>query len=327
MWIIYNPAAGPADVKADVAQASRFWEMRGWEVAVRSTQAPGHAAVLAQQAVASSCQLVIAAGGDGTVGQTAHGMAGSPIPLAVLPVGTANAFAKLLGMVPPVQMMPADIDQVCDRLARGRVQQVDLGLAHAAGLPESGCHFLSWAGTGLDAHIVEQVEPRPKWVKQMGGGRLGWLSYVMAGVPSAVRFAGMDAEVQVDDRSVSGHLVLALVSNSRLYGGGLVRLSEDSHLDDGTLDVWLFKGHMFPDTVGHAARLLSARHLTSENTIRLRGRHVTIRADQAAAVQLDGEPAGYAPLTAQMVPGALRLLVPVDAPADLFCLPGEPFAG
>ena len=324
-WIIYNPMAGPHDVEADVVTVRRFWRNKGWDVQTHATRAPGHAAGLAKEAVAQGCQVVFAAGGDGTVGQIAQGLAGSETILAVLPIGTANAFAKLLNLVPSAQMAAPNLPEICQRLADGEVQKIDLGRAHAQGLPDDGYHFVSWAGTGLDGYVIDRIEPRPKWIKQMAGRRFGWMSYLFVGVPSAMSFPGVQAQVKVDNQTVTSTFVLALISNSRLYGGGLVHLSPDAHLDDGMLDVWLFKGKMFRETMGHVVRLLTSKHMMDRGTIHLRGRRVLIETPEGTAVQLDGEPAGRGPLYATVEPGSLRLLAPADAPADLFCLDGVPF--
>jgi len=326
--IIYNLMAGPFDVEAEVAVVRRFWESRGWQVELCATQSPGHAATLARQAAEDGCHLVLAAGGDGTVGQVAQGLAGSETILAVAPIGTANAFAKLLNLIPLAQMSTGpDLEQICRRLLDGKVQAIDLGRAHAPGLPEEGYRFISWAGTGLDGDIIDRMEPRPKWIKQVTGRRLGWLSYVIIGVPAAMRFPGIHAQIKVDNQSVSGTFVLVVIANSRLWGGGLVQLSPDACLDDGRLDIWLFRGRMFRETVEHALRLLTSRHMMSASTIHLRGRRVLIQTAKPAAVQLDGEPAGHAPLYAAIEAQSLRLLAPAGAPEDLFCRPGVPFSG
>ena len=324
-WIIYNPLAGPYHVEAEVEVARRFWAARGWTVKMCATQAPGHAVVLARQAVEEGCQMVLAAGGDGTIGQIAQGMAGSRTLFAVLPTGTANAFAKLLNLVPSTLMGALDLERVCQQLAAGKVQAIDLGRAHISDSPAEGHCFISWAGAGLDGCVIGRVEPRPKWFKQMAGRRLGWLAYLIRGVPAVIRFPGVPARVTVDDQTVTGTFVQILIANSRLYGGGLMELSLDACLDDGYLDVWLFKGKMVLETIGHAVRLLTSRHEANKNTIHLRGRQVLVEAEEPAAVELDGELAGRSPFTASIEPRFLRLLAPQCAPANLFCQPGISF--
>jgi len=324
-WIIYNPMAGPLDVGHDIDLACRFWQARGWRVRILPTRSPGHAASLARQGVENRCKMVLAAGGDGTVGQIAHGLTGSDTILAVLPFGTANVFAKLLNLVPAAPVARPDTQRICQRLASGMVQTIDVGRAHAPGLPDGGHHFVSWTGIGLDGYVIDRTEPRPKWIKQVTGRRFAWLWYLAVGVPAAIRYRGVQALVKVDNQTVEGTFVLVVIANSRLYGGGLVQLSPDACLDDGRLDVWLFKGEMFGQTLGHALRLLTSRHLMSRSTVHLHGRRVLFQTRGPAAIELDGEPAGQAPLYTVLVPRSLRLLAPEGSPANLFCRPGTPF--
>jgi diacylglycerol kinase (ATP) len=260
------------------------------------------------------------------VGQVAQGLAHSQATLAVVPAGTANTFAKLLNLVPPVQSTEPDVCAILDHLAGGRVQAIDLGRVRNHGTPADGGYFVSWAGTGINGSVVDQVEPRPKWVKQVTGHRFGWLSYILVGVPTAMRFPGVQARVLVDNQKVTGTFIMILVANHRLYGGGLVQLSPEGYLDDGRLDVWLFRGRIFRETLGHAFRLLTQRHLMDESTIRLRGRRVLVETWNGTEVEIDGEPYGRTPLYVSIAPQSLRLLSPAGAPSDLFSRPGIPFS-
>jgi len=323
--IIYNPTAGPIDLETQVESARRYWRSRGWSVNLAATRRQGDAVRLARLAVHDGCQMVAAVGGDGTVNQVAQGLACSDTILAIVPAGTANTFARLLNLVPLLHGSQAEVNAALDQLAHGSIQGIDLGRIVNPGCPPDGRYFVSWAGTGINSWVVDQVEPRPKWVKQVTGRRLGWLSYLLVGVPTAMRFPGVRARVLVDNQKVTGTFVMILVANSRLYGGGLVQLSPEGYLDDGRLDVWLFRGKVFRDTLGHAVRLLTQRHLMDESTIHLRGRRVLLVTWNGEEVELDGEPAGETPLYASIAPQSLRLLAPVEAPENLFSRPGVPF--
>jgi YegS/Rv2252/BmrU family lipid kinase len=324
--IIYNPMAGPLDLD-DLTQSVRhYWQSRGWTASLVATKRQGDGVRLARLAAEEGCQLVVSVGGDGTVGQVAQGLAHSSTVLAVVPAGTANTFAKLLNLAPLVQGSESEFTAVLDQLVHGRVQTIDLGRLMNRGGPSEGSYFISWTGTGINSSVVDQVEPRPKWVKQVAGHRLGWLSYILVGIPTAMRFPGVEARVLVDNQKVTGTFVMVLVANTRLFGGGLVQLSPEGYLDDGRLDVWLFRGKMFRETVGHVARLLTQRHLLDASTIHLRGRRVLVETWNGTEVELDGEPAGHTPLYASIAPLSLRLLAPVEAPSNLFSKPGIPFS-
>jgi diacylglycerol kinase family enzyme len=169
------------------------------------------------------------------------------------------------------------------------------------------------------------LEPRPKWIKRIAGRRFGWLAYLIVGVPSAIGFPGIQARVTVDEQAVSGSFVQVLVANSRLYGGGMMQLSPDASLDDGCLDVWLFKGKMVFQTIGHAIRMMISPNRANSNTIHLRGRQVLVEAKGPSLIELDGESAGRSPLSVCIEPQSLHLLVPQTAPDNLFCRSGYSF--
>lgn len=326
VWTIFNPVAGPFNVEAQVEVARCFWEERGWRVIVCPTGGPDHATALARQAVEVGVPLVLVAGGDGTVRQVAQGLAGSQTVLAILPLGTSNVLAQLLNVIGRSRVKPVDPALVCQGLAEGRVHTVDLGRVYAPGSLVEGPCFISWAGVGLDGHVIDRVEPRPKWVKRAAGLRWGWLPFVLVGVSSAFRFKGVQAQVTVDGAAVIGSFVLIVVANSRLYGGGLVELCKDSCLDDGLLDIWLFEGKQFRQAVTHLVRLLTARHLKNPGTMHVRGREVVIEGAEPMEVELDGEPAGWMPLRVVIEPRSLLILVPQNAPSNLFLHPGVPLA-
>lgn len=294
-----------------------FWRAEGWDVVIRPTEAVGHATELARTAVAAGHRLVFAAGGDGTLGEVANGLAGTAVVMAPLPVGTANSFAQELQLPLPGLLHPHRLLQVTDALAAGRVQQMDLGFLSARGMAGDGRYWLLWAGAGADGYLVDQLEPRPKWTK-----RIGPLSYILQGLPVMLRLPRFTATVTVDGEGYAGDFTLVLISNSRRYAGGLVTLSPQAYLDDGLFEVWLFRGQGVPDMVGHLLRARWGEPATHPEVTRLYGRRITIHSSTPFPFQTDGEPAGTTPFSVEMRPRALHLLVPSTAPADLFTRPG-----
>ena len=107
-----------------------FWRNRGWQIQVQPTKFKGHATELAKQAALAGCQLVLAAGGDGTLGEVANGLAGTDTMMAPLPVGTANSFAKELGIPLPGFLDKQRLLEAARVLANGRVYSMDLGYRH-----------------------------------------------------------------------------------------------------------------------------------------------------------------------------------------------------
>lgn len=318
--LIYNPLAGPANLAAPIASVVDLWQAHGWQVTSQATQAPGHATILAQQAVQDGRQLVLAAGGDGTLGEVANGLAGTDTILAPLPIGTANSFARELHMPLPNRLEKHKLLAAAETLLAGRVQYMDIGwMEDEVG---HGRNWLLWAGTGVDGYLVDRVEPRPRWSK-----RLGRLGYYIQSLAAAPYVPTMNGVVEVDGVQYTDHFVLVLISNCRLYAGGQIVLSPDARLDDGQVEVWLFRGEGLADTIQFLYEAKFERHHHHPNITRVNGRTVTIHATPPAACQTDGDKAGYTPLHFSLKTRALRLLAPATAPADLFSLPGEPLAG
>lgn len=323
--LIFNPRAGQLNMAAKVQPVVDFWRGRGWRVNLRPTEAPGHAIELARRAGDEGEHLVLAAGGDGTMGQVASGLAGSETIMAPLPVGTSNALARELKLPRPQLLDPNAPVEASEALMAGRVHQIDLNYIQS----QTGSGFaLLWTGIGADGFIVQQIEPRPTWSK-----RLGPIGYSIQALSVLHRLPAMRAVVQIDDQTLEEDLLLILISSTRLYAGGLIELSSGALIDDGHFEVWLFRAGEVSARVGVPRVGLMARYLTEvqlnlqnwdPGVINLVGKRVMIETRPKMPCQTDGEWAGYTPLTCEIRPRALRLLVPESAPASLFTLPGDP---
>ena len=163
--LIFNPRAGQLNMAAKVEPVADYWREHGWRVTLRPTEAPGHATELARRAADAGEHVVLAAGGDGTMGQVANGLAGSETILAPLPVGTANALGRELRLPRPQLLDPNAPLVAAEALLAGRVQAIDL--TQVRNQTAEG-HALLWAGVGADGFLVQQLEPRPTWSKRLG---------------------------------------------------------------------------------------------------------------------------------------------------------------
>ncbi len=292
-------------------------------MSIYPTQHPGHAAEIAHEAADHGHHLVLAAGGDGTLGEVANGLAKTNTIMAPLPVGTANSFAKELQLPRPGLGRQHKLLAASDLLADGRVQAVDLGVAQAEGPPHPSGHlqqyWLLWAGTGVDGFLVDKLEPRPRWAK-----RLGAADYALRGIRVATHMPKMEAEIVVDGRTITGRFLLVAVSNCRLYAGGEVVLSPLAQMDDGRFEVWLFRGDGLARIFKYLAQVRLGWHLNHPDIEMVYGRDITIHTDPAMPCQTDGEKAGQTPLSCRLERGALNLLSPPTAPDGLFQRPGVP---
>jgi diacylglycerol kinase (ATP) len=312
--LIYNPQAGPADWDAPVKQLVAFWRRHGWSLAVAQTSHAGHAIELAQAAAREGQELVLAGGGDGTLGEVGSGLAGTETIMAPLPMGTGNSFAKELGMSSRLGFFgPDKLLKMSEALLAGSVHQMDLGYSRP------GRCWLLWASVGVDSFVVDKMEPRSKLIK-----RLGPLGYIGESLPAIRQFPGMKGQVTVDGRTFSGDFLMITISNCRLYAGGELRLSPAAQLDDGLFEVWLFRGKETLAIFHYLMELALGRHQDDPNVEMVTGREVSVHTEPPLPYHKDGDPAGTTPFTCTLKPGALRLLAPSIAPEDLFSRPGEP---
>ncbi len=323
--VIANPASGGSrDHAASVRAAVGVLAERGWTIEWHNTQAAGEAEALAAESAQRGDDVVVVAGGDGTIHEAMNGLVGSRTALAVLPAGTANVLAAQLGLVGvPTPLHRANLPAVAEELARGAPRPVDVGWA----LPRGGTirHFLLWAGVGLDASIAREIETEARDLKRL----LGPAAFGAVGLRQTARGdGGSEAIVRWDNHKVRDRLLLAVIANIPLYGGAL-RIAPEAQLDDGRLNVALFRGSNLLTAVQsylggdvrsvmqHITALLGGRAEDSR-PITESAANVRIVSRRPLPVHLDGEPFCETPVSIGVLERALLLWVPPTAPAGLF---------
>ncbi len=294
--LVYNPTAGQAEaLESEIAAAIAVWRAHGWQVDRQPTTCSGDGRRLARLAAESGYDLVIAAGGDGTINEVVNGLVGTATALAPLPLGTMNVWARELGL--PLQPRAA-----AAALLDWNPRRIDLGKA-------GDRYFLLMAGIGFDAAITAAVGAAEK-------RRLGALAYVLRGFEIALRIRGARTRLVLDGRTVKGRVLMVLVGNSQLYGG-LVKITHRASIDDGLLDVCVIYGDNVLSALRHTLAILRRRYSHDPQIAYYRARTIQISARPRLPVQVDGDPIGQTPMTFEVVPGALSALLPPSPPEDL----------
>ncbi len=312
--VITNPAARQHDVHVDLDQALDYLARHDWQIEVRQTAGRGDATRLAREAAARDYAAVVVVGGDGTINEAANGLVGSEVALGVLPMGTGNVWAAQIGLVPiPTALHRPNLLAAAEQLAGGDTRWVDLGRAGAR------C-FLLWAGAGFDALVTRQIETEAWSMKR----RLGPFAYGVAGARAVWSYVGTRATLELDGEELRARILLILVNNIPLYGG-MVRVAPGAKLDDGWLDVYVFKGQGVFYTLRHLANIVAGQHLRDPAVIYRRVQHVTLHTADPLPVQIDGEPLGTTPLEFSIAPRALKVLLPANINAALFASPAVSF--
>jgi len=256
-----------------------------------------------REAVAAGARLVFAAGGDGTVRTCAQALDGTGVPLAIVPLGTANLVARALGV-------PGRVGPALHAGFRGRDRLIDLARVEDLGGPRpegadagGGTVFVAMAGIGLDAAVVGAA--------RRGGKRLfGWVAYLTAGVKH-LGWTEREFAVRIDHESVVCRRArCVVVGNVGLLPGGF-RLLPEAGVDDGWLNVAILAPSGGLGWVGVAGRVLMRHRGEHRSLERFRARHVEISAEEELPRQVDGEVvAPGRTLTVSIRAGALRVRQP-----------------
>lgn len=306
-YLVYNPAAGRFPSWLLAERAAGFLREHGWQIYLEQTLSGEHIFELACRAAGEGLDAFLVVGGDGSLNQAIRGLAGTQTALGVLPAGTANVWAQELGLPGLTWTRWMALEESARRLVNAQVRCVDIGLCQERA-------FLLWAGVGLDAFIVHRLEPRTRWEKHFAV-----VQYAASAIWNASSWRGMNLAVEVDGKFIQGHFLLAVVSNIHLYAGGYAELSPDARLDDGLMDLWLFRGETLGDTVQLAWDLISGQHLQSGQVECIPFRSLRLSSDSPMYVQLDGEPVDtQGSVSVRVAPKALRVLVPQHTPHTLF---------
>ena len=293
--IIYNPVARKLSRSQHLLQRTiETLKQQGVEASLVSTTGPGSASSQAKKQIEAGCDLILAAGGDGTINEVADGMLHSGVPLAIIPGGTANVLAREIRI--PIHMVNAVRD-----LSKMVPTRVAIGMLRLGSYEQRS--FLCMAGAGLDAEIVTHVNLDLK-------AALGKLAYYVGGFSQVFRPLS-EFEVTVDGKTYEASF--ALISRVRNYGGDL-EIARGASLLCNEFQVVLFRGKHTLRYVPYLAAVgLRLAERMSGCTF-LYGRSVACKARNGEGIfaQVDGELAGKLPISAEIVPDALTLLLPAS---------------
>jgi YegS/Rv2252/BmrU family lipid kinase len=282
---IYNPASRKAPTQSLINDLRSRFLSYDYLVEFRSTEHPVHATELARNAVGSGADLVIACGGDGTIHEVVAGLALSPMPLAILPSGTANVLAREL-------RLPLNPLKTLNLIPTLQPRRIALG--------KCGSHyFLLMAGAGIDAATIVLVDSDLK-------SRFGSFAYWIAGLRCWRAGYFPSFSVCVDrTRFTCTFVVVGRVSR---YGGS-IRITRNAKLLSDQFDVCLFPGKSRLDYLRYLVGVASGTHHRFRDVVCMSGKNVEITSEEPVRIQLDGELCGFTPAKLEVVPNALTLMV------------------
>lgn len=293
LMVIYNPAAGGARGRRLHKTLARLRAL-GCDLDLRETTRPGDAEAFAAAADPALLDMVVVAGGDGTVNEAINGLArgrpapgdGRALPLGIIPLGTANVLALEIGL-------GTNPERIARTLAGGHTRRVSLGAVN-------GRRFLLMAGAGFDAHVVENVRLGLK-------RKTGKLAYVWETLVQAVCYTFPPLTVTIG--GVPHDAATVVVCNGRLYGGPFVA-APDAGLDHPGLSVILLKKRGLWNVLRYTVLLASGRLPGADGVKNLTAQDVLIEGPPGAPLQADGDVFAHLPARITTVPDGLDLVYP-----------------
>ncbi len=295
--LIANPVAGHGRALRLGQQLRESLESRGVVCSVRVTSGEGDAKRWAEAAGSDEdggpFNLIVAIGGDGTVSEIVSGQARSDIkvPIAIVPVGTANVVAIALSL-------PWFPGMAAGNIQEGRTVPFDVGY-----LPRLDRHFLLMAAIGYPARVIQDS---PRRLKKL----FGFFAYIAAGIRNALKLD--DASIFIEDENQKVHEFQGntiLLSNIGKIGDINFKVTPDTSAHDGLFDLTVISGRSLWGAIVILFRMLTWRYKPSKRLHHFQARKVVITTDPPVPVQLDGEDLGLTPLEAEIIPGGVHLIV------------------
>jgi diacylglycerol kinase (ATP) len=288
-WVILNPNAGSVDELAGLETALG----RLPDTSVKVTKQAGDAEQLAREALERGVELVVAAGGDGTLNEVVNGLSvdfGRAI-LGLLPMGTGNDFARTIGV-------PNNLEEALAVLKEGRVRTIDVARAEVDG--QSRC-FLNMSAGGFSGEVSERAgDAKELW---------GPLAYMRAAIGALPELKGFLTRITLNGaETLELETYNIVVSNGRYVASG-IPVAPQAVLDDGLLDVMIAPATTIPQLAVLVPTVLLGRHADSDLLLFRKATRVEIQCDPPMGFNVDGELLGEGPARFEIVPRALRMIV------------------
>jgi YegS/Rv2252/BmrU family lipid kinase len=298
--IVVNPASGQDRPVLTILNDAFKDADIDWEVFV--TKEAGDGRRYAESSVAAGVDAVGVYGGDGTVMEVASALVNTQVPLAIFPGGTANVMSVELGV-------PSDPAEACALVtsaeSRRTIRVIDVG--------QMGERiFLTRLGMGLEANIIEQTDREQK-------DRMGVLAYVLNALRELQNPKLAHYDITLDGKQIQTEGLVCLVANSGILspnsgipGRAVLTFAPTISVSDGLLDVVVIQQGNLGALLSVAASMVAGNE-DAEQLLHWQGREVSVVADPPQTIQLDGEVLGQTPVTARILPQALRVIVPETA--------------
>ncbi|WP_025333185.1 diacylglycerol kinase [Paenibacillus sabinae] len=286
--LIYNPTSGREEMRRRLADILDRLDQGGIEATTHATTGEGDATAAAADAVDRGYDLIIAAGGDGTLNEVVNGMAEKPNlpPLGVLPLGTTNDFARAMGI-------PKYWEDSCDLIIKQQSRLIDLGKANDR-------YFINIAGGGTLTELTYEVPSRLKTM-------MGQLAYYLKGIEKMASLSPTELMIRANGQElIHDEFMLFLIANTNSVGG-FEKLAPDARIDDGLFDVIALKKCNLAELIRLVTLALRGEHLQDKKVVYFRTNEMEVTSTGYVQLNLDGELGGTLPGHFRILPQHLRI--------------------
>ncbi|MGY3054210.1 diacylglycerol kinase (ATP) [Pedobacter sp. UYEF25] len=283
---IINPISGGKS-KVDIPDAiDRYLDKKQFNSDVKFTKYQGHASEIAEAALAGNTDIVVAAGGDGTINEVASMAQKYNKPIGILPLGSGNGLARFLEI-------PTDMQKAIGLLNKHEIKKIDAG--HLCGKP-----FFNLAGMGFDAHVSAI------FAKDKSRGLFG---YIRLGLAEVLSYKPQEYLIDIDGKTFKRKAYAISIANSSQYGNDVI-VSPYASVTDGFLDVCIIKKFPLIKLPMLVFVMIKGTARESDMIEIIKGKQIKIKREKEAAVHLDGEPLTMcADLEAGIVEQSLKVIV------------------
>jgi len=290
--LIYNPTSGREILKRNLPEILGKLEIAGYEASCHATTGAGDATKAARLAVERQFDIVIAAGGDGTIHEVVNGLAEQTYrpKLGIIPAGTTNDFARAV-------QIPRDIGAALDIITKGDTIPVDIGRINDK-------YFINIAGGGRITELTYEV---PSKLKTM----LGQLAYYLKGMEMLPSIKASDLRIEYDGKLFEGEAMLFLVGLTNSIGG-FEKLAPDSSINDGLFSLLILKKINLAEFIRIATLAVRGEHVNDSNVIYTQANRIKVFSNEKVQVNLDGEFGGLLPAEFENLYRHLEVFVPID---------------
>jgi len=308
LTVILNPVSGRQKYFESLHAFMDVLKSSGIYPHICETRQRGDASQFAREEAGKGTEIVLAAGGDGTINEVANGLVGSSVKLAILPLGTANVFALETGI-------PTNPHEAATILLKGFFQPINLGQVtyrDVSGKGNRENYFLLMAGIGLDAGVLNEI-------KREHITRWGRAAYFATAVKVLSKYTKSPLSISIDQKEpITGYSVI--VGNGRYYGGKF-QVTPHASLTENVLDVCVLRRKGPLGMLTTACKVLLGTHASGKDRLYCKAKTIEIDSPDEVFVQADGDFLGTVPVRLTLKEKALSVIVPEGAPSSTLCNP------